>query len=306
MNQYKAPGSTINARNIIAAFVVFLILFFLVRFLYHHWREVATFDFSFNYYYLALSFVVLFIFFFLRVYCWKVMLRKMNIALSMRKSVKVSFLSMMGKYLPGKVWMVLGKVYLSGKEGVPKAEAFASSVIEIVLEIVASIFFFFFFLLSLVEHSVLSPKVLYLLGVVLVAGMVFLHPRLFYKVINTILYRLKKETIQETITYRDMLQLFLLYNGIVLVQGTAFYFFVNALCYVPLGNLLVLTGSFAVAGALGTISFFSPSGLGVREGILALLLSSSVVAPIAVLISLLARLWVTVGEVLCALFAWRL
>jgi hypothetical protein len=117
---------------------------------------------------------------------------------------------------------------------------------------------------------------------------------------------MKKETIPERITYRDILQLFLMYNGVVLIQGIAFYFFVNALCYVPLGNLFVLTGSFAVAGALGTLSFFSPSGLGVREGILALLLSSSVVAPIAVLISLLARLWVTVGEVLCAFFAWKL
>ena len=67
MNQHRAPGSTLNARNVIAALVVVLILFFLVRFLYHHWREVATFDFSFNYYYLALSFVALFIFFFLRV-----------------------------------------------------------------------------------------------------------------------------------------------------------------------------------------------------------------------------------------------
>lgn len=306
MNQYKAPGSTINARNIIAAVVVILILFFLIRFLYHNWREVATFDFTFNYYYLVISFIVLFIFFFLRVYCWKVILHKMDISLSLRKSIKVSFLSMMGRYLPGKVWMVLGKVYLSGKEGVPRAEAFASVVIEIVLEIVASIFFFFFFLFSLVEHSLLSPKVLYLLGIILVTGMVLLHPKLFYKVINTILSRLKRERIQEGITYKDILLLFLLYNGIVLIQGTAFYFFVNALCYVPLDNLLVLTGSLAVAGALGTLSFFSPSGLGVREGVLALLLSSSVVAPIAVLISLLARLWVTAGEVLCALFAWRL
>ena len=306
MNEQSAPGRPINARNCIAAFVVVLILFFLFRFLYHHWREVAEFDFSFNYNYLTLSFVVLFMFFILRVYCWKVMLSRMNISLSLRKSVKVSFLSMMGKYLPGKVWMVLGKVYLSGKEGVPRAEAFASSVIEIVLEIVASIFFFFFFLFSLVEHTVLSPKVLYLLGGLLVIGMVFLHPRVFYKLINTVLYRVKKETIQETITYRDILQLFLMYNAIVLVQGIAFYFFVNGLCYVPLDNLLVLTGSLAVAGALGTLSFFAPSGLGVREGVLALLLSNSVVAPIAVLISLLARLWVTVGEALCALFAWRL
>jgi len=166
MNQYKAPGSTIHARNITAALVVGLILFFLIRFLYHHWREVATFDFSFNYYYLALSFVVLFIFFFLRVYCWKVMLSKMNISLSLRKSVKVSFVSMMGKYLPGKVWMVLGKVYLCDKEGVPKAEAFASAVIEIVLEIAAAIFFFFFWSAFSITIGVKWPRLIFPLTII--------------------------------------------------------------------------------------------------------------------------------------------
>ena len=105
-----------------------------------------------------------------------------------------------------------------------------------------------------------------------------MHPRVFYKVINTLLYRFKKETIPEAIKYRDIIQLFFFYNGLVLVQGVAFYFFVNALCYVPLQNLVGLTASFAVAGALGTVSFFAPSGLGVREGILALLLSTYIVS----------------------------
>jgi len=250
--------------------------------------------------------ILLFGFFFLRVYCWQLILKKMNIYLSLRKSVKVSFLSMIGKYIPGKVWLVLGKIYLSGKEGVPRVEAFTSVVIEIVMEIVASIFFFFFFLLSVMEQPLLSLKVIYFLGLIMVAGLVFLHPRIFYKLINIVLYCWKGEKIEKSISYRDMIKLFAFYNFIVLFQGIAFYFFVNALCYVPLDKILGLTGSMAIAGTIGTLSFFAPSGLGVREGILAFLLTSYVISPIAVLISLLARLWVTLGEVVCALFAWRL
>jgi hypothetical protein len=213
---------------------------------------------------------------------------------------------MMGKYLPGKVWTVLGKVYLSGKEGVPQAEAFTGVVIEIVLEIVASIFFFFLYLFSLMEQPLLSTKVLYLLALILVGGLVFLHPRVFYTVLNTLLRTLKKETIPESIKYRDIIQVFLLYIVIVLVQGVSFYLFVNALLYVPFQNLVGLTACFAVAGALGTLSFFTPSGLGVREGILALLLSAYIISPVAVLISLLARIWATLAEVTCALYAWKL
>jgi uncharacterized membrane protein YbhN (UPF0104 family) len=306
MGQGKGITYRVNIQTIITAVVVALILIFLIRFLVNNWRQVATFDFTFTYSYLVLSFPVLFVFFFLRVYAWQAILKKMQIALPLRTCLRISFLSMMGKYLPGKVWTVLGKIYLSDKEGVPKAEAFTSVVIEIVLEIVASIFFFFLYLFSLMEQPLLSPKVLYLLGLILVGGLVFLHPRVFYTVLNTLLRTFNKETIPEAIKYRDIIQIFLFYIGIVLVQGVAFYLFVHALLYIPFQNLVGLTACFAVAGALGTLSFFAPSGLGVREGVLALLLSTYVISPVAVLISLLARIWVTLTEVTCALCGWKL
>lgn len=306
MSQNKGLTDKINLKNVISCLVITLILFYLFRFIHRNWLEVSTFDYQFKYHFLFLSFLFLFIFFFLRVYCWKLILAKMNIMLSMRKSVKVSFLSMMGRYLPGKVWMIMGKVYMSGKEGVPRKEAFASVVMEIILEIVASIFFFFSFLLSVIEQPLLSLKVVYFLGLVMIVGLIILHPKVFYRVINTFLYRWKGEGIKTCISYRGIVQLFVLYNLIIICQGIAFFFFVNSICYVSLDKILGLTGSLAVAGALGTLSFFTPSGLGVREGILALLLSTYVISPIAVLISLLARLWVTLGEIICALFAWRL
>ena len=306
MVQDKGGVPRVNTQTVITSVVVGLILFFLIRFLYSNWREVSAFNFTFRYSYLFYSVPALIVFFIMRVYAWQAILKKMQITLPLTRCLKVSFLSMMAKYLPGKVWTVLGKVYLSNKEGVPKAEAFTSVVIEIVLEIVASIFFFLFYLFSLMEQPLLSTKVLYLLGLILIGGLILLHPRVFYKVINTFLYHLKKETIPEAIRYRDIIRIFFVYNVLVLVQGVAFYFFVNALCDVPLKNLLGLTASFAVAGALGTLSFFAPSGLGVREGILALLLSTYIVSPVAVLISLLARIWVTLLEVGCVVCAWKL
>ena len=306
MSRHKVIIDTINPKNVLSFLVISLILFYLLSFLYKNWLKVSTFEFQLKYNYLFLSFPLLFGFFFLRVCCWKLILKKMNIVLSLRKSIKVSFLSMMGRYLPGKVWLILGKIYLSGKEGVPRVEAFASVVMEVILEVVASIFFFFFFLFSAMEQPLLSLKVMYTLVLIMIVGLIFLYPGVFYRVINIFLYRWRGEEIKECISYRDIIQLFVFYNFIILVQGSAFYFFVNAICYVPFDRILGLTGSLAVAGALGTLSFFTPSGLGVREGILALLLSTYVISPIAVLISLLARLWVTLGEVICALFAWRL
>jgi len=296
----------ITARNAGSFLLVALILFFLIRVVYRNWLQVKSFDFSFAWSSLLISILILLAYLFFRVYIWMVMLRKMEVSLSFRTCVKISFLSTMGKYLPGKVWLVLGKVYLAGKEGIPKPLALASAVLEVVLELTASIVFFLAFLTTRPEMAPLSDNLLYVLGLAVAAGLIMLHPKIFYAVINFTLRWLKKETIQEAIGYTGMIHLFGYYLLLVLVQGIAFYFFINAICFIPLSTIFGLSASVAVAGALGTLSVFAPSGLGVREGILALLLANYVVSPVAVLISLLARLWVTLGEIVCALFGSRL
>ncbi len=119
----------IGARNLLSCLLVALILFFLIRVIYKNWLQVKSFDFSFAWSSLLISFLILLGYLFFRVYIWMVMLHKMEASLSLRKCLKISFLSTMGKYLPGKVWLVLGKVYLAGKEGIPKPIALASAVL---------------------------------------------------------------------------------------------------------------------------------------------------------------------------------
>jgi uncharacterized membrane protein YbhN (UPF0104 family) len=48
---------------------------------------------------------------------------------------------------------------------------------------------------------------------------------------------------------------------------------------------------------LGLIAIFAPSGLGVREGALVYLLSFMMVTPVAVIISVLTRIWMTLIEI---------
>jgi uncharacterized membrane protein YbhN (UPF0104 family) len=48
---------------------------------------------------------------------------------------------------------------------------------------------------------------------------------------------------------------------------------------------------------LGLITIFAPGGLGVREGALVYLLSLVMAAPVAVVISILTRIWMTLIEI---------
>jgi uncharacterized membrane protein YbhN (UPF0104 family) len=61
--------------------------------------------------------------------------------------------------------------------------------------------------------------------------------------------------------------------------------------------ILFLTGALGISSTLGLIAVFAPSGLGVREGALVYLLSFMMATPVAVIISILTRIWLTLIEI---------
>jgi uncharacterized membrane protein YbhN (UPF0104 family) len=63
-----------------------------------------------------------------------------------------------------------------------------------------------------------------------------------------------------------------------------------------IGLLPEMIGINAISWAGGLLSVVTPAGLGVREGISGVLLSGLMDKPYPALIPLVARLWVTIGE----------
>ena len=58
-----------------------------------------------------------------------------------------------------------------------------------------------------------------------------------------------------------------------------------------------MTGALAISSTLGLIALFAPSGLGVREGVLVYFLSAIMPSSVAVILSILTRLWMTFIEI---------
>jgi uncharacterized membrane protein YbhN (UPF0104 family) len=66
----------------------------------------------------------------------------------------------------------------------------------------------------------------------------------------------------------------------------------------PARDLLIFPGAFAMSWIVGLLVVWAPGGLGVREGLFALLLDPIMTGAINVLVGLLSRIWVTLSEVL--------
>ena len=81
-----------------------------------------------------------------------------------------------------------------------------------------------------------------------------------------------------------------------LVVGVGFYMLVCSIYPVPASQFLYVAGIDGLSCIIGILAVFTPSGLGVREGIILLGLGLIMPKEYAVIISLVTRLWQTVAE----------
>jgi len=286
--------------------LIAIIFYFLLKSLLGNWSQVKDFSWQFDWWLLLVSFLLQFLTLFWLVKIWQRMLRHTGSSVSYFKLFKVWFYANLGKYLPGKVWQFLGMIYMLEKEGVPKTSSFSTGVLAQSFSVISGLFISVIFLGADLYHRFFSKKPgLMVALLVLSLGVLVLlcYPKVLEKIINLGLRIAKKEKITLDISGKDVIIYLLSYSVSWLLFGLAFLTFVKSMTQAHLYMYPFLTGAYAFSLNIGFLAIFTPGGIGVREGVLVFLLSSLFPLPVSTLISLLSRLWMTVGELLCFLIA---
>jgi uncharacterized membrane protein YbhN (UPF0104 family) len=287
-----------NYKQIVKWIIVIAIFVFLGKMVWDNWNQVKDASFNFEVIPLLLSTLIFAFSYFIQIWAWYFITIKLKIALSPSDTLRSWFYSQLGKYLPGKVWLLLGRFYFYESKGKSKKNISVALYFEMVTIIAAAGLIFLAALILYREIGLFkswNPSGWLVLLSLL--GFVSLHPRVLQKILNWILAQFKRETISLTISYSNILWILFICIVSWVVGGIGFYLFVNALYPVAPQYILFLTGALAISSTLGLVALFAPSGLGVREGILVYLLSLMMAAPIAVIISILTRIWMTLIEI---------
>jgi uncharacterized membrane protein YbhN (UPF0104 family) len=114
---------------------------------------------------------------------------------------------------------------------------------------------------------------------------------------NFVMRLLHRKKVLIRISYGQMLRVSIFFFGLWMAQIIGFYFLIAAIYPVQLSMLSVLTSAYCLSWITGFIVLFVPSGLGVREGVMTLLLSSILTTPLAIAMSFLSRIWFTLFEI---------
>lgn len=298
MDTDKKVAGKFNFKQIVRWIIVVAIFFFLGKMVWENWVQVKDAPFTLKPFPLILSTLVFTLSYFIQVWAWYLITLKLGIALSPSETLKNWFYSQLGKYLPGKVWLFLGRFYFYESKGKSKKAISIALYLEMATVIIAAVLISCagFFLSREIRTFSTEGWVGWLILIFMLA-FISIHPRVLKIVLNWILVLFKKDPITLSISYSDVLRVLSVCILAWLVGGVGLYLFVDSVIPVSIKHILFLTGALAFSSTLGMVALFAPSGLGVREGTLVYILSTIIPAPIAVVISILTRLWMTLIEI---------
>jgi uncharacterized membrane protein YbhN (UPF0104 family) len=129
---------------------------------------------------------------------------------------------------------------------------------------------------------------------------VALQPPVLRRALQVILRFLGREPAEADwlLPSRQMAKVILFYVVVFCLSGTGFYLMIVSLTPFSPRYLPLSIGLFTLAGVAGMVSILTPAGIGVREGVIVGVLQFTMPFELAVLISLVARIWATVVDLL--------
>jgi len=274
---------------------VAVVAWFIIRHVRRHWPALAERDWSPDWTMLALSVVAVLASLLYWGMVWAVQVRLAGVRAGFRRATAGALVAGLGKYLPGKVWSVLGRAYFLKQDGVPMRKGGALALLSQFSMLVADAIVGLWALPLLMggDYAWVIPAVI----ATAAGGLLIMHPRLYLALVNLGLRLTRRQPLDMTLSFRQVLLWILLAMTTTLTSAGAFAVLIMAFAPMGWAHLPALIGGLALARLIGLLALFAPAGLGVREGILMLVLPAIVGVEAAIVISLVSRLWYTLAEV---------
>jgi len=289
----------------VKAVFLLLVFFFLGKYFYDNWDTIKNLDIKPDIGIFIGSMLLYFAYKITLASLWHYITKLDKSEIKYTDAVRAYLYSILGKYIPGKVFMLAARVPAYEKKGVPIRKVAVCFLLENVCTLLGAGFLFLISLLFF-PNDVLKD---YMVAVIIFIVLFFvcIHPKIMNFFLRLVGKIIKKNDMEIPFSYLQMLKIVVLFIGNWMIVGTGFYMLVTSIYEIPGSQLLYVGGVYGLSAIIGIISIFAPSGIGVREGIMVLGLSLIMPNEYAVIIGVVSRLWATVAELLLVLgaFLWE-
>lgn len=279
-----------------------LVVVFLAWYFWKNWDEFSEKIMNVNIGIFIVSMLFYFVYKITLASLWHYITKINGCSIKYEKAVTSYLYSILGKYIPGKVFMLAARLTYYKEEDAPLSKVTVCFFIENVCTLLGAAMLFivslFFFPNELLENY----KWLTLL--LIAAFFVCIHPKIINFVLRLI-GKIFKKSLEIPMKYSQMLKVVLLFIGNWLIVGFGFFILTKSIYpAVEWSQLLYCAGIWGVSAIMGILAIFAPSGLGVREGIIVAGLMLIMPQSDAMVISVVSRLWQTIPELLLVVMAF--
>jgi len=292
----------------LAAIIIGLSLYYLGTNIRRGIVELKEFQWQMSWPALLISFALTLICVILGGPVWNLVLGSLGHDLGLRASMRTQLQANAAKYLPGLAWQILGKAYLTRRQGVPTQVVGIALALEFVLLFVTGIFLAA--LLIPISYMKLpwvpsyAPALRFLILLIMaliIAGLPWLA-----RAWTTYARRRKWSRWEMEVQPRAIWSASGLLMAAWLLLGLSFHLLVTAVYPVEWQALPISIFSLIISFLTSLAVIFIPNGIGIREGLMAYLMGTIVPPAPASVIALLARLLLVICEAIGFLLALRL
>lgn len=230
-----------------------------------------------------------------------VILRRLNYSLPYHVPVAVSLVANLGKYVPGKMAIFSGVIYLLNKYRVRMSVSAIIPTLSNAMSVLIAMILSIPLLFNPWVQELIPFSSLWFIFSIAICGLI-IWPRIFFGITNMVLRLMGQPLLNIVLTFRKMMLPVCLVLLQCICSGLATWSMARTLTPIMDFTLVLHVISIsAFAGALGVIALFAPAGLGVLEGVYLVMLSPLIGSDLAALVAVCLRFLQTVVDVLVAL-----
>jgi len=271
-----------------------LIFAFLVFFVLRQWNNLPDFEWHFNPGWLAAAVVAVTAFYILQGEIWRHIVHSLGEHIDSLPARAVWGKSLLARYVPTNMLMVVGRVVMAERHGVAKRVTLASIIYELGLGVGTAVMVGAYFVIELPDLQDQPARYAVLVVIPLVLAM--LHPRVFQPLTAWGLRKLGREPLPHTLGFRQVLGDALAFLVAWPLVGLGLCAFAAALHPIDLDDVPYIAAAYPVAFCVAVITFVAPSGLGTRDAALAIGMGVVLGGTVATAIAVAFRIFQTAIE----------
>lgn len=243
---------------------------------------------------------------FLTVLGWRVLLADLGSRLHIAPASGVFFVGQLGKYLPGSVWSVVVQTEMAARLGVPRRRTAVVGLLCIALSALTGMIAGLPALpVLLTRGEAVIPwwSVLVIIGVLAVV----LWPPILNHGVRTLLRLLRRPALEHDLSHAAVGLSSVWFTSSWLVGGLSVWVMARTVAVEDAeasAVLLVAVSGYLLAAGVGMFSIVVPAGVGVRDGVLVLLLTTQMTLSAATAVVVVARFLTILADVVWAGAGW--